>query len=51
MFELGKYANEILASWGLTLVLLIALALVSWRRSVQVKRQLEAAEKRVKNNG
>ncbi|MCK0138186.1 heme exporter protein CcmD [Aliiroseovarius sp. F47248L] len=51
MLDLGKYANAILSSWGITLALLIALILVTWRRSVQVKKALHAAEKRVSENG
>ncbi|WP_298563870.1 heme exporter protein CcmD [uncultured Aliiroseovarius sp.] len=50
MLELGKYADAILSSWAITLVLLIALVLVTWRRSVQVKRELDAAEERAKRN-
>ncbi|UWQ13498.1 heme exporter protein CcmD [Aliiroseovarius sp. M344] len=51
MLELGKYAGAILSSWGITLALLIALVLVTWRRSVQVKKALQAAEKRASDNG
>lgn len=50
MLELGKYSDAILSSWAITLVLLIALVLVTWRRSVQVKRELDAAEERAKRN-
>lgn len=50
MLELGKYADAILSSWVITLGLLIALILVSWRRSVHVKQQLDAAEERAKRN-
>ncbi|WP_432448068.1 heme exporter protein CcmD [Aliiroseovarius marinus] len=46
MLDLGKYEGAILSSWGITLGVLIALVLVSWRRSVQVKKQLDAAEER-----
>ncbi|WP_289043253.1 heme exporter protein CcmD [uncultured Aliiroseovarius sp.] len=51
MLELGKYADAILSSWGATLALLIALILVTWRRSVQVKKALHTAEKRASDNG
>ena len=50
MFDLGKYTDAILTSWGVTLGLLIALILVSWRRSAQVKKTLKAAEKRASGN-
>ena len=50
MLELGKYADAILSSWAITLGLLIALILVTWRRSVQVKQKLDAAEERAKQN-
>lgn len=50
MLDLGKYAGAILSSWGITLALLIALILVTWRRSHHVKRELEAAEKRALQN-
>lgn len=51
MLELGKYEGAILSSWGVTLGLLIVLILVTWRRSVHVKKQLDAAEKRAKKDG
>ncbi|MDE9451742.1 heme exporter protein CcmD [Aliiroseovarius sp. Z3] len=51
MLDLGKYADAILSSWGITLALLIALVLVTWRRSVQVKKALHAAEKRASKDG
>ncbi len=50
MLELGKYTDAILASWAITLGLLIVLILVSWRRSAQVKKTLNAAEKRANGN-
>ena len=51
MLELGKYADAILSSWGVTIALLAALVFVTWRRSVAVKRALETAEKRASDNG
>lgn len=46
MFDLGKYADAILWSWGISLLLVIALILASWRKSHQVKLALKAAEER-----
>jgi len=51
MLELGKYTSAILWSWGATLLLLAVLILITWHRSVAVKRALNAAEKRVSKNG
>lgn len=45
MPELGRYAVHVLGSYGVTLVLLAGLVLVSWRQSLRVRRRLEAAER------
>ena len=45
MPDLGKYAGEVLSSYGASLVLLIALVIVSLRASAKAKKALEALEK------
>ncbi|MBT2130710.1 heme exporter protein CcmD [Aliiroseovarius lamellibrachiae] len=49
MLDLGKYADAILWSWGLTLLLLVGLTLMSLRASRKAKADLMAAEERRKN--
>jgi heme exporter protein D len=45
--DLGKYAVEVLAAYGVTLGLLTVLVVISWRRSARVRAALE----RIENNG
>ncbi|MCG3266443.1 heme exporter protein CcmD [Yoonia sp. I 8.24] len=47
MPDLGKYAVEVLAAYGVSLGLLAVLILLSWRRSVRMRTALE----RIENNG
>ena len=47
MPDLGKYAVEVLAAYGVSLLLLGGLVLLSVRRSRQIKAQLA----KVENNG
>ncbi|WP_394177278.1 heme exporter protein CcmD [Yoonia maritima] len=47
MPDLGKYAVEVLAAYGVSLGLLAVVVLLSWRRSVRVRAALE----RIENNG
>ena len=42
MPDLGKYATEVLLSYGVTILLVVGLVWVSWRQSVAAKRRLEA---------
>ena len=44
MPELGKYATEVLLSYGVTILLVVGLILVSWRQSVSAKNRLEELE-------
>ena len=44
MPDLGKYAAEVLLSYGVTIGLLLVLVLVSWRQSIAAKRELERLE-------
>ncbi|MBY5988362.1 heme exporter protein CcmD [Roseovarius atlanticus] len=48
MPELGKYAEAVLSSYAVSLVLLIALVVFSWRRSVRVKNALKDVERKRK---
>lgn len=51
MPELGKYAAEVLWSYGLTLGLIGALVVWSLLRGGRVRRALDEAEARVKPHG
>ncbi|MBR9766025.1 MAG: heme exporter protein CcmD [Rhodobacteraceae bacterium] len=46
MPELGKYAATVLSSYGISILLLVALAVVSLRRATRVRRALEEVEAR-----
>ena len=46
MPDLGKYAGTVLSSYGVSLVLLIGLVLVSVRAGRKARKELEAAEAR-----
>ncbi|WP_417207938.1 heme exporter protein CcmD [Antarctobacter sp.] len=49
MPELGKYAVTVLASYGVSLLLLLLLVAASVRRSRKVRADLERIEERQKN--
>ncbi len=51
MPDLGKYAFTVLASFGVTLVLLAGLVVVTLWRGARVKRALGRQENRMKNDG
>lgn len=51
MPELGKYAQAVLSSYGVSLILLVGLVALSVRRARRVRAELEAVEKRVRGNG
>ena len=44
MPELGKYATEVLAAYGVSLLLLAALLLLTLRRGRRVRAELERIE-------
>ena len=44
MPDLGKYAAEVLAAYGVSVTLLVLIIGISWRRAVVVRRALEQAE-------
>lgn len=50
MPELGKYAEAVLSSYAVSLVLLVALVALSWRRSVRVKNALKDVEDKRKRD-
>lgn len=45
--DLGKYATEVLSAYAISLVLLAAVILLSWRKSRRVKAELKAVEARI----
>jgi heme exporter protein D len=49
--ELGRYADTVLAAYGVTLALITLLVLVSWERAVRVRRRLTELESRRKTDG
>ncbi|MBL4540715.1 MAG: heme exporter protein CcmD [Rhodobacteraceae bacterium] len=51
MPDLGKYATEVLAAWGASLVLLAGITLLSVWRARAVRRALAAAEARRRADG
>lgn len=44
MPELGKYANEVLSAYAISIVLLILLVVVFWSKSRRAKKALEEIE-------
>ncbi|WP_439123458.1 heme exporter protein CcmD [Marivita sp.] len=46
MPDLGKYAFEVLSSYGVTIVLLVAIVVLSLRRARKVKSVLDDVENR-----
>lgn len=44
MPELGKYSAEVLSAYGVTLVLLAGIVLLSWLQSRRAKRELSKLE-------
>ncbi len=51
MPDLGKYQNEVMASYAVTLLLLLALLLFSWVRGRRVAKSLREVEERRAKNG
>lgn len=46
MPDLGKYAFEVLSSYGVTIVLLVVIVLISFRRARKVRAALDEIENR-----
>ncbi len=51
MPELGKYAEAVLSSYGVSIALLVVLVWASLRRARRVKKQLEDIESKAKRDG
>ncbi|WP_297779799.1 heme exporter protein CcmD [uncultured Roseovarius sp.] len=51
MPELGKYAEAVLSSYAVAIVLIAGLITVSVMRSNRVKKELQQIENKVKSNG
>ncbi|KNX43084.1 Heme exporter protein D (CcmD) [Roseovarius tolerans] len=51
MPDLGKYADAVLSSYAVSLVLLALIVWLSLRRSKRIKSDLEEVERKVKSNG
>ena len=49
MPDLGKYGSEVLWAYGLTVLLLLGISVLTYVRSRKMRRALEAAEKRRAN--
>jgi heme exporter protein D len=45
MPDLGKYAVEVLSAYGISLVLLLGITGLSWRRFRSVRSEMERVEK------
>ncbi len=46
MPDLGKYAASVLSAYGVSLLLLAGIVLITWVRARRVRKKLEAAEAR-----
>ena len=51
MPDLGKYAEAVLSSYAVSLVLLVVLVWLSLRRSKRIQKQLQDIEMKAKRNG
>lgn len=51
MPDLGKYADAVLSSYAVSLLLIVILVALSWRRAVRVKKALEEFEGKGKSDG
>ncbi len=51
MPDLGKYAFAVLASYGVSLALIVVLVALSIRRARRVRAELQKIEERVKRHG
>ncbi|WP_297768486.1 heme exporter protein CcmD [uncultured Roseovarius sp.] len=51
MPDLGKYADAVLSSYAVSLVLLALIVWLSLRRSKRIKKELEDIESKVKSHG
>lgn len=51
MPDLGKYATEVMSAYAVSLLLIVALVLVSWRRAQIVRARLREVERRRDSDG
>ncbi|CUH62411.1 heme exporter protein CcmD [Thalassovita gelatinovora] len=51
MPDLGKYAQAVLASYAVSIALIVAMIVVSILRARKMKVQLKEVEGRIKSNG
>lgn len=51
MPDLGKYADAVLSSYAVSILMIVVLVLLSVRRSNRVKKELQEVESKVKSNG
>jgi heme exporter protein D len=51
MPDLGKYADAVLSSYAVSIVLIVALVAVSVLRARKVRAELDAVEARSRRNG
>ncbi len=51
MPDLGQYATSVLSAYGIGIVLIIGLTILSLLRAVRIKRQLKNIENRHKKDG
>ena len=49
--DLGKYGTVVLSAYGITIILILALTILSLRRARKTRAQLAALEARRKKNG
>ncbi|MGI9367499.1 MAG: heme exporter protein CcmD [Ruegeria sp.] len=51
MPELGKYADTVLAAYGVSILLLLALIVFSIQRGRKVRAEMDRVEQRASRNG
>ena len=51
MPDLGKYADIVLLSYGVSIVLIAALIGLSARRAARIRRQLDTLEEKARQDG
>ena len=51
MPDLGKYADTVLSAYGVSLLLLLALLVMTLMRGAKVRADLKQVEERIRRNG
>lgn len=49
--DLGKYGDAVMSAYGVAIVMLVVLVVLSLRANTKSKQALEIAEEKVRNNG